>query len=181
MQPATFIDSLDYPTCRKGVRHGISRSFGLKITGNALDNLDSVSHYEDGSVVGHAWKRLCGGAYLVGPVDDSGMHAGKIRNCFGMEVLIENFPADDDGNIEIHGDECVYVFPDLLKAVAGTFRKGNLVGGFTYDVVDFVIPDVGLPFPVLSKKKQGSVIARSESTARDGPETPQQKFRSHDN
>ena len=90
-------------------------------------------------------------------------------------------PEADDGNIEIHGDECVYVFPDLLKAVAGTFRKGNLVGGFTYDVVDFVIPDVGLPFPVLSKKKQGSVIARSESTARDGPVTPQQKFRSHDN
>ena len=75
----------------------------------------------------------------------------------------------------------MYIFPDLLKAVAGTFRKGNLVGGFTYDVVDFVIPDVGLPFPVLSKKKQGSVIARSESTARDGPEAPQQNFRTLEN
>ena len=55
------------------MRHGISRSFGLKITTNALDNLNSVSYYEDGFVVGVAWKRLCGGAYLVGPIDNSGM------------------------------------------------------------------------------------------------------------
>ena len=25
--------------------------------------------------------------------------------------------------MEIHGDECVYIFPDLLKAVSGTFRR----------------------------------------------------------
>ena len=33
-----------------------------------------------------------------------------------------------------------------------TFRRGSgLVSGFTFDVVDFVVPDVGLPFPVLSR------------------------------
>ena len=72
--------------------------------------------------------------------------------------------------MEIHGDECVYIFPDLVKAVSGTYRRGSLVSGFTYDVVDFVVPDVGLPFPVLSTKKQGVAISRSESTARDDKE-----------
>ena len=72
--------------------------------------------------------------------------------------------------MEIHGDECVYIFPDLVKAVSGTYRRGSLVSGFTYDVVDFVVPDVGLPFPLLSTKKQGVAISRSESTARDDKE-----------
>ena len=69
--------------------------------------------------------------------------------------------------MEIHGDECVYIFPDLHKAISGTYRRGSLVSGFTFDVVDFVVPDVGLPFPVLSAKKQGAAISRSESTARE--------------
>ena len=51
--------------------------------------------------------------------------------------------------------------------MSGTFRRGRLVSGFTRDVVDFVVPDVGLPFPVLSAKKQGAAISRSESTARE--------------
>ena len=54
--------------------------------------------------------------------------------------------------------------------MSGTFRRGRLVSGFTRDVVDFVVPDVGLPFPVLSAKKQGAAISRSESTARDRKE-----------
>ena len=55
--------------------------------------------------------------------------------------------------------------------MSGTFRRGRLVSGFTRDVVDFVVPDVGLPFPVLSAKKQGAAISRSESTARDRKES----------
>ena len=59
---------------RKGVRHGISRTFGLKVTTNTMDNFQSISLYENGSVVGLVWKQLCGGAYLVGTVEDSGMY-----------------------------------------------------------------------------------------------------------
>ena len=55
--------------------------------------------------------------------------------------------------------------------MSGTFRRGRLVSGFTRDVVDFVVPDVGLPFPVLSAKKQGAAISRSESTARERKES----------
>ena len=58
---------------RKGVRHGISRAFGLKMVTNDLENFCSVSFFENGSVVGLVWKQLCGGAYLVGPVEDSGI------------------------------------------------------------------------------------------------------------
>ena len=29
----------------------------------------------------------------------------------------------EEGEMEIYGDECVYIFPDLLKAVSGTFRR----------------------------------------------------------
>ena len=59
------------------MRHGISRTFGLKMTTNALENLRSVSLYENGSVVGLVWKQLCGGAYLVGTVEDSGVYVQR--------------------------------------------------------------------------------------------------------
>ena len=59
---------------RNGVRHGLSRTFGLMMRTNAMENLRSISFYENGCVVGLVWKQLCGGAYLVGTVEESGTY-----------------------------------------------------------------------------------------------------------
>ena len=43
------------------------------------------------------------------------------NNVFVKTTII--FFLAEEGEMEMHGDECVYIFPDLLKAVSGTFRR----------------------------------------------------------
>jgi hypothetical protein len=133
---------------RKGVRHGLCRTFGLSFKARS-DSLQSIAFYENGLIgAGAMWKGLIGGAYLVGNVDDDG---------------------------EMFGDDCVFIYPDLRTAISGNFRGGQLVSGRTHEIVDFVIPGVGLPRPILAKRGYGPSVSRGVSTRKTMSSHPMQQ------
>ncbi len=80
----------------KGRPNGIIRKFGPSIKERREDNLRMVAFYESGSAVGTAWKRLVGGGYLVGSLDDDEKVSGK---------------------------RCAYLYPDLSTAIIGRFES----------------------------------------------------------
>jgi hypothetical protein len=95
--------------------HGLVRMFGTipndpedLCVPHMTSGLGFLSHYKHGIPSGHCWKRLLGGPWIYGKVDENGLFSG---------------------------DDIAYINQDVLTAFKGTFQNGVMIKAKAVEVI----------------------------------------------
>ena len=132
-----------------GERHGISKEFfGCQPRtyfedSESYKNLVQVTYYKKDKPFGVAWRRLIGGAFLVGTLDQE--------------------------TEEFSGNSVIYLYPDLINGIQGQFEDSKLISGYNCVVEETEYnKESGMLVPIVSVAKTGTsfdkVIERDVST-----------------
>ena len=85
--------------------------------------LSLFGRFSDGVKCGTHWRSCSGGGYLVGPLDTGD---------------------------NVDGDDVVYIYPDMVSCIMGTYKSGHLTQGYFGHVCGIrrefgiVIPEVSV-------------------------------------